>query len=91
MARYSSSFGDKLQIKVGIGKEYGFTSIFDMPKSFARRKTELAHKKVRAKNFTPFLSPSHKALRDSIAPQMVANNSQTTILLNSFFCSKSVE
>ena len=27
MARYSFNFGDKLQFKVGIGKEYGFTSI----------------------------------------------------------------
>ena len=25
MARYSSNLGDKLQIIVGIGKEYGFT------------------------------------------------------------------
>ena len=49
MARYSSSFGDKLQIKVGIGKECSFTWIFDMLKSFARRKTELAHKNARAK------------------------------------------
>ena len=56
MARYSSSFGDKLQIKVGIGKEYGFMSIFDMSKSFARRKTELAHTKAWAK-FYPISEP----------------------------------
>ena len=54
MARYSSSFGDKLQIKVGIGKKYGFTSIFDMQRSFARYKTELARKKVRAKTVPHF-------------------------------------
>ena len=49
MARYSSNIEDKLQIKVVLGKECGFTSIFDMPKTFVQRKTELARKKARAK------------------------------------------
>ena len=39
MARYSSNFGNKLQIMVGIGKEYGFTSNFVMPRSFTTCKT----------------------------------------------------
>ena len=34
MARYSSNFGNKLQIMVGIGKEYGFKLNFDLPRSF---------------------------------------------------------
>ena len=41
MARYSSNFGNKLQLMVGIGKEYGFMSNFKMPWPFAPRKTEL--------------------------------------------------
>ena len=49
MARYSSNIEDKLQMKADLGKECGFTSIFDMPKTFVRRKTELARKKARAK------------------------------------------
>ena len=36
MARYSSNFGSKLQMMVGTGKEYGFTSNLDMPRSFTR-------------------------------------------------------
>ena len=46
-----------------MGEEWEFTSIFGIPKSFARRKTELARK-----NFTPLLSPPHKAPRGSILP-----------------------
>ena len=49
MARYSLNFGNKWEVKVVMGKEYGFTSIFDIPKKFARRKMELARKKARAK------------------------------------------
>ena len=41
MARYSSNFGNKLQMMVGIGKECGFTSNFNMPRSFTLRKSEL--------------------------------------------------
>ena len=44
MARYSSNFGNKLQIMVGIGKEYGFKLNFDMPRSFTQRKSELRPK-----------------------------------------------
>ena len=44
MARYSSNFGNKLQIMVGIGKEYGFKPNFDMPRSFTKRKSELRPK-----------------------------------------------
>ena len=50
MARYSSNFGGKLQIKVYVGKECGFTSIFGIPMPFVRRKTALARKKARAKS-----------------------------------------
>ena len=49
MARYSLNFGNKWEIKVVMGKEHGFTSIFDIPKKFARRKMELARKEARAK------------------------------------------
>ena len=38
MARHSSSFGNESQSKAGMDKECGFTSIFDIPKPFARRK-----------------------------------------------------
>ena len=38
MACYSSNFGNKLQMMVGIGKEYHFTLNFDMPRPFAREK-----------------------------------------------------
>ena len=41
-----------------MGKEYGFTSIFDIPKKFARRKMELARKKARAKILPHFEPPS---------------------------------
>ena len=44
MARYSSNFGNELQIMVGIGKEYGFKLNFDMPRSFTQRKSELRPK-----------------------------------------------
>ena len=49
MPRYSLNFGNKWEIKAVMGKKYGFTSIFDIPKEFARRKMELALKKARAK------------------------------------------
>ena len=44
MVRYPSNFGDNLRMMVGIGKEYRFTLNFDMPRSFASRKTELPRK-----------------------------------------------
>ena len=44
MARYSSNFGNKLQIMVGIGKENGFKLNFDMPRSFTQRKSKLRPK-----------------------------------------------
>ena len=44
MARYSSNFRNKLQMTVGIGKECGFTSNFNMPRSFTQRRTELRRK-----------------------------------------------
>ena len=44
MVRYSLNFGNKLQMMVGIGKECGFTLNFDMPRSFAPRKSELQPK-----------------------------------------------
>ena len=44
VARYSSNFGNKLQMMVGRGKECGFTSNFDMPRSFTLRKSELQPK-----------------------------------------------
>ena len=44
MARYSSNFGNKLQMMVVISKECGFTSNFDMPRSFTPRKSELRPK-----------------------------------------------
>ena len=34
MARYSSNFGNKLQLMVGIGKKCSFTSSFNMPQPF---------------------------------------------------------
>ena len=46
MARYSSNFGNKLQMMVGIGKECGFTSNFDMPRSFSPCKSELRPQNV---------------------------------------------
>ena len=44
MACYSSNFGNKLQMKVGIGKEYGFTLNFHMPRLFTVPKTEYRRK-----------------------------------------------
>ena len=44
MALYSPNFGNKLQMIVGMGKECGFTSNFDMPRSFTPRKSELRSK-----------------------------------------------
>ena len=44
MARYSLNFGKKLQMMFGIGKECGFRSNFDMPRSFTPRKSELRSK-----------------------------------------------
>ena len=41
MARYSSNFGNKLQMMVGISKEYGFTSNFDISRPFTPRRMEL--------------------------------------------------
>ena len=41
MARYSSNFGNKLQMMVETGKECGFTSNFDLPRSFTPRKLDL--------------------------------------------------
>ena len=49
-ACYSSNFGDKLQMMVGIGKEYGSTLNFDMPRLFTVRKTELPRKMVNSKS-----------------------------------------
>ena len=34
MACYSPNFGNDLQMMVAIGKEYSFTSNFDMPRPF---------------------------------------------------------
>ena len=50
MARYSSNFGNKLQMMAAIAKERGFTSNFDMPKSFTPRKTKLRHKMVNSQS-----------------------------------------
>ena len=44
MARYFSNFGNKLQIMLEIGKECGFTSNLDMPRSFTPCKSELRPK-----------------------------------------------
>ena len=62
MAHYSSNFENKWQIKIAIGKDWGFTSIFGIPKSFARRKPELARKKARAKTLPHYLTPLTKPL-----------------------------
>ena len=42
--------------KVGIGKEWGFTSIFDISMTFTRRKTELARKR-RGPKLYPIFEP----------------------------------
>ena len=44
MACNSSNFGNRLQMMVGIGKEYGFTLNFDIPRLFTLRKTEYRRK-----------------------------------------------
>ena len=44
MACCSLNFRNKFQMMVGIGKEYGFTLNFDMPRLFTQRKTELPRK-----------------------------------------------
>ena len=46
VAYYSSNFGNKLRMMIGIGKECGFTSNFGMQRSFTPRKTELQCKMV---------------------------------------------
>ena len=56
MAPYSSNFGNKLQMMVGLGKECGFTSNFDMPKSFNPRKMELRCKMVNSQSDCPTAS-----------------------------------
>ena len=56
VARYSANFGNKLQMVVGIGKECGFTSNFDMPRSFTPRKTELRRKMVNSQSEQPTAS-----------------------------------
>ena len=48
MARYSSTIGKKLPMMVGIGKEFDFTSNFDMPWLFTPGKTELRRKMAAA-------------------------------------------
>ena len=50
MARYSSDFRNKLQVMVGIGKDCGFTSNFNMPRSFTLRKSELPCKMVNSQS-----------------------------------------
>ena len=44
MTRYSSIFGNKLQMMVGISKKRGFTSNFDISRSFTSRKSDLRPK-----------------------------------------------
>ena len=50
MACYSSNFGNRLQMMVEIGKAYGFTLNFDMPRLFTQRKTELPRKMVNSQS-----------------------------------------
>ena len=50
MARYSSNFGNNLQMMVSVGKEYGFTSNFDMLRSFTPRKSELRPEMVNSQS-----------------------------------------
>ena len=50
MARYTSNFGNKLQMMVRIAKEYGFASNFDILRPFTPRKTELPHKMVNSQS-----------------------------------------
>ena len=47
---YSPNFRDKWRIMVEVGKGCGFTSNFDMPKSFTMRKTELRCKMVNSQS-----------------------------------------
>ena len=44
MARYSSNFGNELQLMVATAKEYGLISNFDMLRPFTPRKAELPRK-----------------------------------------------
>ena len=48
VACYSSNFGNKLQLMVGKGKEYRFTSNFDILWLFISRKTELRCKMAKS-------------------------------------------
>ena len=50
MACVSSNFGNTLPMMVGIGKEYGFTSNFDMPRPFTPHETELPFKMVNSQS-----------------------------------------
>ena len=53
IARYSSNFGNKLRIMVGIGKECGYTSNIELPRlprSFIPRKLELRPKMVNSQS-----------------------------------------
>ena len=61
-SRYSSNFGNKLQIMVGIGKDYGFQLNFDMPKSFTQRKSDtllsgISHQVKYGSTPSPFRDP----------------------------------
>ena len=60
MARYFLNFGNKWEIKAVVGKEYGFTSNFDIPKKFARRKMKLARKR-RGQKFYPIFEPPSRS------------------------------
>ena len=71
----------KINSKVGMGKECGFTSICGIPKPVDWRKMELPRREAQAK-----LYPSFKAL--AIKPLSVSEDSQTTGLLKSCFRSK---
>ena len=64
-----------------MGKEWDFTAIFGIPKSFARRKTELARKKAQAKILLHFREPLTKPFRGSIVPYIAAKDSRMVRLL----------
>ena len=49
MARDSSIFGDELEIRIWMGKECGFTAIFNISKPLTPRKMELQWKKGSAR------------------------------------------
>ena len=70
MARYSSNIEDKLQIKVSLGKECSFTSIFDMPKPFVRRRTKLARKKKAGKTLPHVIGPDADPLGTVSNPKL---------------------